>query len=245
MSRGKSKRWHVTCLMAAAAVLVIVWIVLSNAYSERMRRITARKASALREIHFLLTTIATSGGPVSETFKSDKYSEATCSWRAMIVAYEVPFAKIDYGMPWTSQSNNSSRTQSVPMFALNSTSNHTPGSTVVVAIVGPGTAFDSIRRTTNAVNNTDCRLLLVEIGDGQVNWLEPRDLNVSDLSGGQSASNLPIRLKSPRFMALFADGAIWSISDDIPKAELQKLAVEQSVSREQRDMLLHPYGIEI
>jgi hypothetical protein len=56
--------------------------------------------------------------------------------------------------------------------------------TNVVAVTGPGTAFPGARPTRAAefTDGLDNTILLAEIAESDINWLEPRDLHVEEMS---------------------------------------------------------------
>jgi hypothetical protein len=99
--------------------------------------------------------------------------------------------------------------------------------TSYVAVVGPGTIWPGTAQVGNSqiADGVASTILLVEVANSGINWMEPRDLDFTNRAPGiNSQSGLGVSSKHPAVaLVLFADGRITTISDHISDADLQAL----------------------
>lgn len=80
----------------------------------------------------------------------------------------------------------------------------------------------TIDKITDGPKNT---ILIVEVADSDIHWMEPRDLEIDTMSfqiNDESAPCLSSRHPDGPLVG-FADGAVFRISRDIPSATLRAL----------------------
>ncbi len=99
--------------------------------------------------------------------------------------------------------------------------------TSYVAIVGPGTIWPGTGKVkesqiTDGKSNT---ILLVEVANSGINWMEPRDLDLKNRAPGVNpTSGLGVSSMHPGCVCvLFADGRITTLDEHISDQDLQAL----------------------
>jgi hypothetical protein len=116
--------------------------------------------------------------------------------------------------------------------------------TGVFAITGAGTAFDAAENT----RLIDCGknvILLMEVADSKTHWMQPGDYDVTKLLaatghlGDHVNSILPHRIH-----VLFADGEVWTLSDETPMAAFKPFLTIAQAKTHDRDKLLGPYRVD-
>jgi prepilin-type processing-associated H-X9-DG protein len=98
--------------------------------------------------------------------------------------------------------------------------------TSYLAVVGPNTAWPGARtRKLADFADPSKTILVVEVANSGINWAEPRDLYVGQMAAGvNSKAGQGISSAHPGGAeALFADGHIEFIPDDIDPKELAEM----------------------
>ncbi|MEQ8786650.1 MAG: hypothetical protein RIC55_10140 [Pirellulaceae bacterium] len=118
--------------------------------------------------------------------------------------------------------------------------------TNVMAVVGPGTAFDDAVVQTLASLEPD-QIVLVEVSQTDVHWMEPGDVDVEEVeellkakSGRRIGGNFP-----QGFHVAFADGEVWFLRADVPYQRLAKFLTKSSAKAHRREAVLEPYMLDI
>jgi hypothetical protein len=108
--------------------------------------------------------------------------------------------------------------------------------TNVVAITGPGTAFDGDRTYPVADLAADT-IVAIEIKDSGFLWPEPGDLDIHEIpesiTGGIDGDGVHV---------LFADGAVWFLRNEVPLENLKKFFTVEGAKRFDREQLLGLYA---
>jgi hypothetical protein len=196
-------------------------------------------------------------------FRVNGDGKALYSWRAEVSDLGFPWPVCwDRSQPWDSPANRGLiwRDQ---IFAGDHTPMPTEDSirrqksfpqTVMVAIVGPGTAFADGRVQTPLIELSPRAALLlppgavliVESRASGIPWpapgdfdirTMPRTINAQDGSGisGQSAGG---------FVVLFADGQAWFLSEKVPFETLEKFFTIEGARTHDREKLLGPFALD-
>jgi len=119
-----------------------------------------------------------------------------------------------------------------------------PLQTTILAVVGKGTAFG--QAASHSLRDLDGdTILLIEVSNSGVHWLEPGDLPLKEVSG-------LLRKESGRriggvfadgFHVGFADGQVWYLRRDVPFEAIREFLTVERAGRKQRDELLAPYAL--
>jgi hypothetical protein len=166
------------------------------------------------------------------------------SWRLQILPFgEQPpmWGHVDRTLPWQSYA--------VPGVAVNvdypfaEILKSTSMETKIVAVSGPGTAFDALRDTRLSELDDDV-ILATETRRSGVPWMAPGDLNVAEAPRAVDVDNGFSGNLAGGFHVLFADGSIWRLSNETPFAALEKFLYVESARRHDREALLRPYCLD-
>lgn len=112
----------------------------------------------------------------------------------------------------------------------------------MLAVSGPGTAFDSLK--TNNLQNLDADviLLIVATMPADIHWMEPQDFQVSALLActGQLGDCVQ-RVLPESIPVLFADGEVWFLSPDTPASAVAPFFTIEGAINASREVLLSDY----
>jgi hypothetical protein len=124
---------------------------------------------------------------------------------------------------------------------------HRTLNTNYVAISGDGTAFpaDKTTRFVDFPDGLENTILLAEVADAGIHWMEPRDLQLESISIGQSTANAPA-ISSPHSrgpIVIFADRiTAYRLSQPLGSTSLRALSTIADGESITRDSLLAPDG---
>ena len=111
------------------------------------------------------------------------------SWRTLLLPFlERPdlYERYRFDEPWNGPNNNrlAAEAGSLPCFHCYADEQAAAGATSYVAVVGEGTMWPPDGATTidDATDGADKTLLVVELSDSGVNWMEPRDLRLDRMT---------------------------------------------------------------
>jgi len=95
-----------------------------------------------------------------------------------------------------------------------------------VAVVGPNTAWPgAVGRKLSEFKNQASTILLVEVADSGIQWAEPRDLYIGQMALGINTvgANLGVSSRHTGATAVFADGSVHALPDDLDPKTLAEL----------------------
>jgi len=155
--------------------------------------VNARRASIrscaqgpLNQLTMALQNYHDRWGQLPPAYFADEDGTPIHSWRVLVLPYveqQKLYDQYDFAEPWNSPKNSQLANKMPRVFHSHSEPESTEFTNIVV-IVGPRTAFPYSRTTrfddfTDGPENT---ILLTEITNSKINWLEPRDLTVEEMS---------------------------------------------------------------
>jgi hypothetical protein len=111
--------------------------------------------------------------------------------------------------------------------------------TKVVAVTGPGTAFDPARQWRLA-EIPRATILLIEIANSGLHWMEPGDLSIDHVP-----PTITSGVRGRGVHVVFADGALWFLKNDVPLENLKKFFTIDGAKKNDRNVLLRPYLISV
>ncbi|HEY2250622.1 MAG TPA: DUF1559 domain-containing protein [Planctomycetaceae bacterium] len=178
----------------------------------------------LKQIGLALHNYHDEFGCFPPAFIADANGRPMHSWRVLLLPYldQAPlYVQYRFDEPWDGPNNRKLADKILPIFNCPSEV-HGDGKsaatmTSYVAVVGPETAWPgntatSIRDIKDGTSNT---LLIVEVANSRIHWMEPRDLHVVQMAPtinakfGQGISSL----HTGGAHALLADGSVRFISE--------------------------------
>ena len=214
------------------------------------RHAGARRARWDRLYHmytavYILNNLSDVAGQLPPSVYTDEYGNPLYSWRlAAIVYYESGLSAPDLESAWNAPSNSRLRVLAPLCYCFNGLEDtskgvHAPSlrTTDVVAITGPGTAFQPGQTTTWHDLPSDM-IILLESQRPTTHWMAPGDMSIADIAVERNTSN-----GNDDFCVGFADRQVWLLSSTTPWGELQKLMTIAGAQSHDRDALLDAYAI--
>ncbi len=128
-------------------------------------------------------------GNLPPAFMADKNGKPMHSWRILILpylGYEDLYRRYDFSEPWNGPNNRLLAKEMPVVYRCPSARPGNPLTTNYVAIVGddtmwPGEKTVSIKDITDGSTST---LMIVEVADSDIHWMEPRDMTVGEAIAG-------------------------------------------------------------
>jgi prepilin-type processing-associated H-X9-DG protein len=153
------------------------------------------------------------------------------SWRVLILPFLEQQALYDayrFDEPWDGPNNR--RFAEIALREFNCEADHEEASTMTsyLAVVGPGTAWPGSQpvRFRDMRDGTDKTILVVEVANSGIHWMEPRDLHVVQMTPRINApAGQGIRSRHPGggVNVLFADAHIQYLSQDVTEEDLRAM----------------------
>lgn len=223
-------------------ILLLVALLLPTYSSARAPARTSQCTNNMKQIALALHGYHDAYGCFPPAYVADEDGQPMHSWRVLILPFFEQAALYDqycFDEPWDGPSNRR-LADSIP-YGFNCPSE--PGGRSVytnyVLITGEGTAWadgraPSLGEFTDDPANT---ILVVEVTDSGIHWMEPRDLTVYQAVRGINStlgmcisSWHPARGNSDRQESAnvaFADGMVVNLKNGYPVSELRKLLTHQ------------------
>ena len=168
-------------------------------------------------------------GTFPPLYTTDDHRQPLVSWRALILPYlegRDIYEACHFDEPWDSPANAMVSRVDLRFFRCPSDPNSRPAETSYLAVVGPGTVWSADAPVgLDDIENTSQTILLVEVYNSGISWMEPRDLSLQDAQRGINATPGPsISSGHPgRAVILFADGHVMAVDETMTLSELKDL----------------------
>ena len=155
---------------------------------EASRRLSCQ--NNLKQIGQALVEYENANGCLPPAVVSGKQGTATHSWRVLILPcldYGSIYNEYSLREPWNGPNNAKLATMVLPFYLCPSVSSVTgPSMTSYVAVTGPGTAWNDHRAAGRPL-----RVMVVEVANSNINWMEPRDLTLEEACRGVGDASRP------------------------------------------------------
>ena len=174
-------------------------------------------------------------------YVADEQGRPMHSWRVLIlpfVEHADIYAQYNFDEPWDGPSNRRLLSMKVPSVFRCPEDSGSPTATSYVAVVGPQTMWpgSACLKLGDIADGTSNTLMVVEIANSGVHWMEPRDLEFADLpmsvnpeSGGGISSLHRYESWWPKrpygANAVMADGAVSMLPTELSPEKLRALLV--------------------
>jgi len=154
------------------------------------------------------------------------------SWRTAIlpyIEYDPIYVQYRFDEPWDGPNNRKLHGEVIFPYRCPAEGSSTPAiTTSYLAVVGPGTAWPAPGQTAfrDFVDGTSNSILIVEVVNSGIHWMEPRDLALEDLQRGvnpQSGRGISSRHVGGACV-LLADGSVRFLPGDVAPELLEMLA---------------------
>jgi hypothetical protein len=169
-------------------------------------------------------------GSFPPAFIPDKNGKPMHSWRVLILPYldrKDLYDQYDFNEPWDGPNNRKLAEKMPQIFGCPSNLN-SPNCTGYAMLVGPhafspGPTGRTMKEISTA-DGTSTTLMLVEAVDAKINWLEPRDLNVEEMTFHINKGPKEISSRHPGCAVVsFCDGHQLTLHEDIKPETLKAL----------------------
>jgi len=220
------------CLMLAS--LFLFWVKEQQRWSRRgMRR------AAMRQIGLALHNFSDIYGRLPPAVRRDEFGRPLCSWRFQILPLlEAVMMGIETADRWDDPANRWWITGPHPVYCFFPEKPFPQRvRTNVVAVTGPGTAFDE-EFTFSLGDLDDDTILVIDVADSDVHWMEPGDLDVRDLE-----QSVVQGVDGDGIHVLFADGEVWFLSSQTPLKDLKPFFTVDGARQFDRQDVLAPYAL--
>jgi prepilin-type processing-associated H-X9-DG protein len=243
----------IECSFVAVLVICLMAMLIPVRPSMRgVRPLHGRCKNNLRQIGLALWNYHDEHGTFPPAYIADKDGKPMHSWRVLILRQmdrvDV-YSQYRFDEPWNSPQNR--RLESL----INSYSGHyrcpqdgasDDGRASYLAVIGPQTAWpgsEGAVRDRDFPKGTDKTVMLVEVADSGIRWMEPRDLNFDEMNftpndpRGNSPSahhsekgrwlwNEPVKTVH----VLFADGHVEPLPIDTAAEKVRELLTARSAT---------------
>ena len=141
---------------------------------------------------------------------------------------------VDATLPWNSEDLARWRQQVPGNYCFSGTPE-----TNVMAVVGEGTGFEQGKRFRHS-DLPNALVLIVEVQGTGVHWVEPVDLNVTDLASILSGkeSRISLGTSGDVFLVGFLDGEVWMLTHSPEGCSPQVLLTGRSSPLQSRGVVI-------
>ena len=211
---------------------VMLFLVGISVIEETVRYTHPRRASCmnqLKQIVLALQHYEAVHGCFPPACRTDAKGKPMHSWRVLILPYlelKPLYDTYRFDEPWDGP-NNRKLAKPLSLYQCPSASDkeRTAGMTNYVAVVGPGTMWDKPQgvKQSDVADGLSNTILVVELADSDIHWMEPRDLDIRSLP--KKINLLPgISSKHVRGACVaLADGSVRFLNEETAAATLEAL----------------------
>ncbi|NLE37505.1 MAG: DUF1559 domain-containing protein, partial [Pirellulaceae bacterium] len=177
-----------------------------------------QRLNVLNQLGLALTTFDAIYDRLPPAARLDESGKPLSSWRFQMCPYLESFMRdVDYDKPWDDPVNREIADYFAWIFRF-FTSDDSPMRyhTNLMVVTGPGTPFDGQKECRLADLDPDT-ILVVEVADSGVHWMEPGDLSIDNLP-----ASLVKGIDGNGFCVLFADRSAWFLDSGVSLEDLKK-----------------------
>ena len=146
----------------------------------------------------------------------------------------------NYDKPWTSPENHQFADAGAHAFSDSPTHD-----AKILAVIGEGAALNA-RESRLLRDVPPHTIVLVEVANSGVHWMEPRDFDVATLSpsaNSRGETTPSSSLNKHAFHAVFANSDLWCLSVDTPRELLAKFMTVDGAKVSDREVELAKYAL--
>ena len=249
--------WKIVVAMSLGLVLLFLLTPIITGSREAARRMQC--SNNLRQITLALHKYHDAYGCFPPAYLTDKDGKPMHSWRVLILPYLEPYEpadslkalykQYDFAEPWNGPNNSKLSAGRPSVYVCPSDASaglKRQDATNYVAIVGPTTVWPGSTSTTyqDIRKGTSYTIMVVEMADSNINWLEPKDLAFDDACRGLASDKRPIissqhSIENKGYFqqpvreatVAFADGHVCMVGDGISSDLLQWLLVREAAAK--------------
>jgi hypothetical protein len=236
--RGLGAGWIALIVAVAAVPVVLVCggILLAlllpavQAAREAARRATC--TNHLMQIGLAMHNYEAEHKCFPPAFIPDKNGKPMHSWRVLLLPYLDPdlYKKYHFDEPWDGPHNKALASKMPRIYSCPDDASPGSGMTSYAMLVGPH-AFSpgpKGRAVSEIVHGTSNTIMVAEVADSQINWMEPKDIDAEHvqprINGPHSAGNPGISSHHPYGANVaLCDGSVRVLSDSVDPQVLKIL----------------------
>jgi len=224
---SRSKPTKTELIVIALFCLVLVLLLLPAVEEPRGDHGRSSCKNNLKQIGLALHNYHDTWLVFPPAYLADENGQPMHSWRVLILPFldrQDLYDQYDFNEPWDGP-HNSQLVDQVPSVYRCPQPKETQeqegdSSTDYVALVGTGAAFaeNDSRRITDFKDGTSDTAMVIELGASDINWMEPRDVEVRNV--------MQMRAAEPHWSGthiLRADGSVRFLPSDINPAIVEAL----------------------
>ncbi|HEV3025719.1 MAG TPA: DUF1559 domain-containing protein, partial [Pirellulales bacterium] len=219
-------------LFLCVPILIALLLPAVQAAREAARR--AQCTNNLKQIGVALHVYHDLYGSFPPAYIADADGKPMHSWRVLILPFvegQHIYDQYNFNEPWNGPNNRRLAAMMPSTYSCPSDPS-TPGAstTAYLAIAGPGAVFDGDKRCTlnNVTDGTENTLVVGEVVGANVDWMEPRDLELTQMSGTINApGGADISSHHPSgAMTLYADGSVHFLPSSTTPTTIRALSTK-------------------
>jgi hypothetical protein len=214
-------------LIAMAVIGGVLGISLNLWRAWRTAMIQAYSSNNLKQISVALHNYHDVYGAFPPAYVLDSAGMRMHSWRVLVSAFVESssfHSSYNFAEPWNGP-NNSQLSLRSRAFEIPFMRQATPNMTNYVAIVGPGTMWPGEKSFAieDVTDGTSRTLMLVEVRNSNIHWMEPRDLPIEELEAWLDPQHQPTLAGAGESLVAYADGHVEVLPPDVTLARLRAL----------------------
>ncbi|NLE37589.1 MAG: DUF1559 domain-containing protein, partial [Pirellulaceae bacterium] len=192
------------------------------------------RLNVLNQLGLALTTFDAVYDRLPPAARLDESGEPLSSWRFQMCPYLESFMQdVDYDKPWDDPVNHEIATHFAWLFHDSARGERpTRFHATLMVVTGPGTPFDGQKECRLADLDPDT-ILVVEVADSGVHWMEPGDLSIDSLP-----ASLVKGIDGDGLCVLFADGSAWFLGNEVSLEDLKKFLTIDGAKQYDREKIL-------
>jgi prepilin-type processing-associated H-X9-DG protein len=222
-------------LLVCGGILLALLLPAVQAAREAARR--AQCSNNLKQISLAMLSYQNEHGSFPPAFIPDKNGKPMHSWRVLLLPYmdrQDLYSQYHFDEPWDGPRNRALALQMPSVYGCPDEASFGRGMTSYAVIVGPHAFSPGTRgrKMSEFVDGTSNTIMVVEVANSGINWMQPQDLGAEDAKfhvsqqygSGVTATRIGISSGHPRGANVaLCDGSVQFINDSIDPVILQQL----------------------
>lgn len=228
----RSVRIGVTiAILLVGGLIAAIWPAVNAARRAAQRQ---QRTNNLKQIGLALQNWCDTYRRLPPDVYRDEDGRPLSSWRFRIMPYiHCLMFDLDMEAAWDAPVNRYMATTCGHAYGVGlGDARSAPRNTKVMAVTGPGTAFEEGREHDLKDLPGDL-ILAVEVAGSGVHWMEPGDLSVDEITAETLKG-----LHGTGILVLFVDGTVRYVPEETPIEDFKRLLTIELASQYDRDMLL-------
>jgi len=182
---GLCRFWESAVVAAALAVILMAFLP-----TVRFSQAAAKHSMCcghFKQLSLALHNYHDTYGSFPPAYIADAQGTPMHSWRVLILPFieeSKLYEQYRFDQPWDGPNNRKLHSQMPRTFSCPSDASRLEGTTAYVAVIGTHTVWpgETCVSFNQVLDGTAASLLLVEVHDSGIHWMEPRDLHVSQMA---------------------------------------------------------------